>query len=120
MEYIFVYGVFRDVNSSLLEDSIYCDDGFIYGELYQVNEFYPGFIRSDCYKKCIHNCDLCRVFGKIYLIDKNILPKLDEFEGDEYERKKIWTSIGVEAWIYEYKYDVSKFKRIKNGDWILR
>ena len=111
MEYIFIYGLFRDSANGLLNDAIFCDKAFVYGNIYMVNEFYPGFIRKNCDHK---------VYGDIYLIDPNIFKDLDEFEGDEYIRKKIFTSIGEEVWIYEYKYDVSKFEEIKNGDWLLR
>ena len=45
---------------------------------------------------------------------------LDEFEGDEYIRTKVITSSDLDCWIYEYKYDVSNFKEIKSGDWMLR
>lgn len=110
-EYIFVYGVFRDANHDLLEDAIYCDPAWIYGKIYQVNDFYPGYKRIDCDNK---------VFGDVYLVDAELLHQLDEFEGHEYDRKKIWTSIGEECWIYEYKYPVDGFKEVRNGDWYLR
>lgn len=110
-EYIFVYGVFRDANHDLLEDAIHCDPAWVYGKIYQVNEFYPGYKRISCHNK---------VFGDVYLVEPELLHQLDEFEGDEYERKKIWTSIGEECWIYEYKYPVDGFKEVRNGDWYLR
>ena len=111
LEYVFVYGVFRDAYQNLLGDVIYCGNGFVFGKIYKVNEFYPGFKRMDCENK---------VHGDIYLVDSKMFPSLDEFEGHEYERKKIWTSIGEECWIYEYKYDISNFREITAGDWILR
>jgi gamma-glutamylcyclotransferase (GGCT)/AIG2-like uncharacterized protein YtfP len=45
---------------------------------------------------------------------------LDVFEGDEYVRKRTRTSTDVECWIYEFRDDVSDFKEIKGGDWMLR
>lgn len=111
LEYIFIYGIFRDASHNILDDAIFCDPAFIYGRLYQVNEFYPGFVREDCNN---------RVYGEVYLIDPAIFEKLDEFEGDEYVRKKIWTSIDEECWIYEYKYPVDGIKEIIGGDWLLR
>ena len=45
---------------------------------------------------------------------------IDDFEGDEYHRIKVTTSTDIECWVYEYKYDISKFKNIKSGDWMLR
>ena len=79
------------------------------GKLYKVNEFYPGWVPGDG-----------KVWGDVYLIDPNLFPKLDEFEGDEYIRVKVRTSTDIECWIYQYKYDVSGFKEIIGGDWMLR
>jgi len=110
-EYIFIYGVFRDYANILLDDGIYCDRAFVHGKIYKVGEFYPGFVRDQSDN---------RVFGDVYLIDPSIFPKLDEFEGDEYNRTKIYTSIGEECWVYEYRYSVGDFKEIPGGDWILR
>lgn len=110
MDYIFVYGVFRDAFRNLLGDYVFCDKAFVFGKMYQVNEFYPGFIRTTD----------SIIQGDIYLIDSSILESLDEFEGDEFERRKIWTSIDEESWIYEYKFNIDNFKEITGGDWILR
>ena len=110
LEYIFVYGVFRDYGLELLEHAIFCDMGYVYGHIYAVNEFYPGYVFGSCNDK---------VWGDIYLIDPSVFPKLDEFEGDEYIRRKIWTSIGEECWIYEYVHPVLS-PEITGGDWILR
>lgn len=110
MEYIFVYGAFRDAYAELLKNSVYCDRTFVYGKIYQVNDFYPGLKRD---KESI-------VYGDIYMIDPNIFDELDEFEGEEYTREKIWTSQGIECWVYIYKYDIEKFNQIKCGDWLLR
>jgi gamma-glutamylcyclotransferase (GGCT)/AIG2-like uncharacterized protein YtfP len=109
-EYLFVYGLFRDSGNSLLKGSKYCGRTTIEGRIYYVNEFYPGFIRQRGYK----------TWGDVYLIDKNLFLDLDEYEGDEYKRTKIVTDSDIECWIYEYKFDVSGFKEIKSGDWMLR
>lgn len=110
MEYLFVYGLFRDAARPLLGEFINCGRSCIRGKLYKVNEFYPGYIES--------NSGL--VWGDVYLINPEIFPNLDEFEGEEYTRKKIKTTNDLECWVYVYKHDVSKFKEIKSGDWILR
>ena len=110
-EYLFVYGAFRDTGNALLKDAFFCDKAFIYGRIYQVNDFYPGFIKDSGNNK---------VYGDIYLIDPSIFPVLDEYEGDEYIREKLWTSIEEWCWVYIYKYDVSNFVEIASGDWILR
>lgn len=109
MEYIFVYGQFRDSAKFLLGTTTHCGKASISGKLYKVNEFYPGWIPGDG-----------KVWGDVYLIDPNLFPKLDEFEGDEYIRVKVRTSTDIECWIYQYKYDVSGFKEIIGGDWMLR
>lgn len=32
MEYIFIYGLFRDSANRLLKDAIFCDKAFVYGK----------------------------------------------------------------------------------------
>ena len=111
MEYLFTYGIFRDIASPLLSDSYYCDTTFVCGRMYKVNEFYPGYIAESC-----DNI----VRGDVYMIEPDLFDILDEYEGDEYRRIKVWTALGLEAWVYEYKYDISSFDEIKCGDWLLR
>lgn len=108
-EFLFVYGLFRDSGNPLLE-GLFCGRSTIEGKIYFVNEFYPGFVRKDGFK----------TWGDIYLIDPSKFTELDEYEGDEYIRTKIKTENGVLCWIYEYKHDISGFKEIKSGDWMLR
>ncbi len=108
-EYLFVYGLFRDSAQKLIEDSVFCGKAYVNGELYKVNEFYPGFIKGNG-----------KVIGDVYLIDSSIFRNLDDFEGEEYNRIKIKTSNDIECWIYEYKYDTSNFDKIIRGDWMLR
>lgn len=110
MEYLFVYGLFRDSARNLLGNFVKCGKANVNGKIYKVNEFYPGLVEN---KKS-------KVFGDVYLIDPKVLPELDEFEGEEYIRKKIKTSTDLNCWVYVYKYDISKFEEIKGGDWMLR
>jgi gamma-glutamylcyclotransferase (GGCT)/AIG2-like uncharacterized protein YtfP len=109
MEYIFVYGMFRDSARDLLGKTTFCGKSTIKGKLYRVDNFYPGFVSGEG-----------KVVGDVYLIDPVVFDKLDEFEGDEYIRKKVRTSSDLDCWVYEYKHDVSNFKEIKSGDWMLR
>jgi gamma-glutamylcyclotransferase (GGCT)/AIG2-like uncharacterized protein YtfP len=109
MEYLFVYGVFRDSARTLLGETKFCGKGTIDGRLFKVNEFYPGYVKGDG-----------KIVGDVYLVDPIIFDKLDEFEGDEYIRTKARTSTDVECWVYEYKYDTKGIKEIKSGDWMLR
>lgn len=110
MEYLFVYGVFRDSGKSLLKNVTFCGRANVTGTIYRVNQFYPGFIREGNTK----------VWGDVYLIDESLFKDLDEFEGEEYNRKKIRTSLDIECWIYEWKGEVKEFDEIKCGDWLLR
>jgi gamma-glutamylcyclotransferase (GGCT)/AIG2-like uncharacterized protein YtfP len=109
MEYLFVYGLFRDSARTLLGETTFCGKTTINGKLFKVNEFYPGYVKGDG-----------KVVGDVYLIDPIILDKLDEFEGDEYMRTKTRTSTDVECWVYEYKYDTKGIKEVRSGDWMLR
>ena len=110
MEYLFVYGLFRDSGKRILGECTYCGRASINGKLYKVNEFYPGYVID---KKS-------KVFGDVYLVDPSNFPQMDEYEGDEYFRTKVRTSTDIECWVYQYKYDVTKFEEIKGGDWMLR
>ncbi len=110
MDYLFTYGLFRDSGKIILgKEAIYCGKAYIKGKLYKVNEFYPGYVQGDG-----------KVWGEVYLFNPENLPNMDEYEGDEYIRKQVITSTDVKCWVYEYKYDVSKFDQIKCGDWMLR
>lgn len=109
MEYLFVYGLFRDSARNLLGQFTHCGKAFVKGKLFKVNEFYPGFTPGDG-----------KVWGDVYLINPDVFKQLDEFEGHEYIRTKTKTSTDIECWIYQYKYDTTKFKEIKTGDWMLR
>ena len=108
-EYLFVYGLFRDSGRGLLSNATFCGRATVTGKIYKVNEFYPGFVTGKG-----------KVFGDVYLIDPAIFPQLDEFEGEEYTKTKIRTSIDIECWIYIYKHPIDNFKEIKGGDWMLR
>ena len=111
MEYLFVYGLFRDSGNPLLGEKIHLGKHYVEGTLYKVNEFYPGFTRRIGGNK---------VWGDVYKIDPKVFPELDEYEGEEYIRTKITVSSGQECWIYEYIDDVSDKTEIKSGDWMLR
>ena len=82
MEHLFVYGLFRDSARGLLENATFCGKTTIEGEIYKVNEFYPGFVRIGEEK----------VIGDVYLVDPKIFPELDEFEGEEYISCLLYTS----------------------------
>lgn len=109
MEYLFVYGQFRDTAKKLLQNPIFCGKATIDGIIYKVNESYPGFVDGNG-----------KVLGDVYLIQPELFPELDEFEGDEYIRTKIHTSTDLECWVYKYRHDIKGFDIIEGGDWWLR
>lgn len=110
VDYIFIYGVFRVQENQLLgNDRIYCGKSSIDGRLYRVNKFYPGYVKGDG-----------KVWGDVYVIDPEIFPELDEFEGDEYVREKVRTHNDLECWVYRFKDPIDKYKEIPSGDWLLR
>jgi gamma-glutamylcyclotransferase (GGCT)/AIG2-like uncharacterized protein YtfP len=108
-EKIFIYGLFRDQAKTLLNDYTSFGIHSVKGDIFKVNEFYPGFVDGSG-----------MVFGELVEVEHSVLPQLDEYEGDEYERVKLKTTGGIECWIYKYKYSVDGFKKIKSGDWMLR
>jgi gamma-glutamylcyclotransferase (GGCT)/AIG2-like uncharacterized protein YtfP len=110
MEYLFVYGLFRDSGKGVLGECTYCGRAFVMGKLYRVNEFYPGYVTDKNSK----------VWGDVYLVNSDNFQQMDEYEGDEYFRTKVRSSTDVECWVYQYKYDATKFEEIKGGDWMLR
>ena len=110
MDYLFTYGLFRDSGKSILgKGSRYCGKAYIKGDLYKVNEFYPGYVKGNG-----------QVWGDVYLFNIENLPTMDEYEGEEYVRRRVTTSTDVICWVYEYKYDVSNLQKIECGDWMLR
>lgn len=108
-DYIFVYGLFRDQSKRLLGEVTHCGKAWIDGTLWKVNEFYPGWTPGDG-----------KVWGDVFLFNTELLPQMDEYEGDEYIRTRVRTSTDIECWVYQYKDDVSSFEKIKSGDWYLR
>jgi gamma-glutamylcyclotransferase (GGCT)/AIG2-like uncharacterized protein YtfP len=109
MENLFIYGLFRDQARNLLGDFKEVGRRSVRGKIYKVNEFYPGFIPGEG-----------EVWGELISVDENVLPALDEYEGYEYDRVRIKTSDGTDCWIYQYKFDISNFKHLTKGDWMLR
>jgi gamma-glutamylcyclotransferase (GGCT)/AIG2-like uncharacterized protein YtfP len=109
-DYIFVYGLFRDQAKKMLGEVEYIGRDYIPGKLYFVNEFYPGYKPGK----------LGKVYGDVFIFNPDILGSLDDYEGDEYARKRVITGMGNDCWVYEYNGNVSNFVQIKAGDWHLR
>lgn len=111
MEYIFVYGQFRDSGRKLLgTDAVFCGRAWISGKLYKVDDFYPGWIPASSGK----------VWGEVYLFNPENLPQMDEYEGHEYTRVKVRCSTDIECQVYMWNRPVDGFREIKSGDWQLR
>jgi gamma-glutamylcyclotransferase (GGCT)/AIG2-like uncharacterized protein YtfP len=99
-EYLFAYGTLKcSPYKDLLGDYIFVGSSSVKGKLYLVEGTYPGFVEGQGI-----------VLGEIYLVDNALFPKIDEYEGSEYQRKRILTDTNVVCWIYEYIRECSKTK----------
>jgi gamma-glutamylcyclotransferase (GGCT)/AIG2-like uncharacterized protein YtfP len=105
---IFVYGTLRSEFSGeyallLRAHARFLGKAAVRGSIYRVAH-YPAFREEPD--------GLVR--GEIYeLRDTAILARLDDYEGDEFERVRIG-----EWWIYRYKGAVSEERRIESGDFL--
>jgi gamma-glutamylcyclotransferase (GGCT)/AIG2-like uncharacterized protein YtfP len=105
---IFVYGTLRSEFSGeyallLRASAEFLGKATVRGSIYRVAH-YPGF--RDEPAGVVH--------GEIYALrDEKILARLDEYEGDEFERVRIG-----EWWIYRYVGEVSEERRIESGDFL--
>ena len=111
---IFVYGTLKKGERAhiFLKDAQFLGRAFVAGfELYDLGE-YPGAKRGKGIVK-----------GEVYLVDKNLLKLLDEYEeeGKEYRRicvkAKMEDGRSIEAWFYEYLGPVKKNQLIPSGEW---
>jgi gamma-glutamylcyclotransferase (GGCT)/AIG2-like uncharacterized protein YtfP len=110
MDWIFVYGQFRDSGKKLMgPDAKFCGRAWVEGKIYKVDDFYPGYVPGNG-----------KVWGEIYLFDEKNLDSMDSYEGDEYTRVRIKTSTDLECWIYQWNKPIVGFSEIKTGDWQLR
>lgn len=122
MAFLFVYGTLRKDTSHPMSEWVnkharYVGIGKVKGLLYQIS-WYPAFVKS--------NNSQYFVVGDLYEIDeKNIrhfFTKLDEYEGDEYDRLLIEVetdNVNRMAFIYVFNKSVDGFKRIVSGDFLL-
>lgn len=61
-----------------------------------------------------------KIVGELFEVTDETLPaSLDRLEGYPrlYDRKKIMTEAGFEAWVYIFNHDLSGESAIKTGDW---
>ncbi|MFD1256261.1 gamma-glutamylcyclotransferase family protein [Mucilaginibacter terrae] len=121
MDYIFVYGTllkhFENEVLKLLQYSLQLKvGGCIKGELYDLGQ-YPGFVEK------AHNGQMVK--GEIYhvLQPEKVFAILDEYEGEEYSRKKklvrLDTHKNIRCWVYVYRQKPGPgHKKIISGDYL--
>lgn len=105
---IFVYGTLRSEFSGeyallLRANAEFLGKATVSGSIYRVAH-YPAFREEPAGV----------VYGEVYrLRDASILGRLDDYEGEEFERVRIggW-------WIYRYVGEVSEERRIESGDFL--
>jgi gamma-glutamylcyclotransferase (GGCT)/AIG2-like uncharacterized protein YtfP len=121
MEYVFVYGtllkhfnneVLQPIQTYLQEVSI----GLVKAELYDLGQ-YPGLVEIT---GAAHT-----VKGEVYSVAEpdKVFAVLDEYEGEEYERKRklirLNNSKTIRCWVYVYRQKLSpEHIRIMNGDYL--
>jgi gamma-glutamylcyclotransferase (GGCT)/AIG2-like uncharacterized protein YtfP len=104
---IFVYGTLRSEFSGeyallLRQNAEFLGPATVRGSIYRVDH-YPAF-RAEPDGE---------VHGEIYRVPQSVLARLDEYEGDEFERVKVG-----EWWIYRYIGPVAEENRIESGDFL--
>ena len=101
--FLFVYGELKQGGTyynEYLDNTQYIDNGRVYGLTLRDLKQYPGAIyTSDKYGF---------INGEIYIINDDILNKIDRLEGDEYIRAEqniflLHFSTNIKAWTYLYK-----------------
>jgi len=128
LDYLFVYGTLRRKSEHhmyhiLARYADFIDDGYVFGKLYEVDN-YPGLkLTSSKYNK---------VYGEVYRLHntKYVFDKLDDYEEcsdkypkpHEYKRVKVDVYLNsgkvLKAWVYEYNYSIEKLKLISSGDYM--
>ncbi len=113
---VFVYGTLREgaSNHCRLEGATALGEAWVLGKLHRI-DWYPGLLLDD---------DGIPVRGEVYAVEREMLRKLDDFEGREYERLKTTVHLKdggeVEAWLYEYRGEVAGRMDLVPADWMHR
>ena len=111
---IFVYGTLRKGGSNhfRLDDSEFRGEAWVLGHLYPI-DWYPALLLDE---------EGIPVRGEVYEVERDMLRKLDSFEGGEYERLKSPVHLKdggeVEAWLYEYREKVEGLRELVPADWV--
>jgi gamma-glutamylcyclotransferase (GGCT)/AIG2-like uncharacterized protein YtfP len=117
-EYLFVYGTLRKEYDLKLKNRVakelkYVGKAKVEARLYDLGT-YPGAIKD---KKS-------EVIGDVFLLSdsEKVLKFLDDYEGDEYERKKEKIKLRsgklITAWLYWYKGLIKEERRIFYKDYL--
>jgi gamma-glutamylcyclotransferase (GGCT)/AIG2-like uncharacterized protein YtfP len=112
-DHLFVYGTLRHGSNNkfarlLSELGTFVMDARVPGRLYDFGA-YPGAVPSDQPDHWVH--------GEIHrLEDPSLLRSLDEYEGQEYERAMVSTTVSLDCWIYWYVGNEAG-RLIESGDW---
>lgn len=117
--YLFVYGTLRrryknDYAKLLRGHAEFVGLASMRGILVDVGR-YPAVIKAGKSSEI--------VYGELYKlkVHDKIFRELDQYEGDEYERKKIQVSLlngdKVESWVYTLKFGTPYKNPIKGGDY---
>ncbi len=118
--YLFAYGTLRsscenEFSQFVRQSARRVGEGRARGLLFQL-EGYPGMVLSDEPNEC--------VLGEVYRLTDpaGAWPVLDEYEGPDFERRRIPVTVGdgrtLEAWVYIYRSDTSGKARIVSGDYL--
>ncbi|MCS6824796.1 MAG: gamma-glutamylcyclotransferase [Cytophagaceae bacterium] len=115
---IFVYGTLRSEFKNrmaryLRTNASMITEAYIYGELYEIND-YPGAVETNNHESLIRG----EIFQLFY--PDHTLKILDEYEGEEYERKivhAISDERTYECWAYLYCKKTDGLEKIESGDY---
>lgn len=112
--HLFVYGTLRSEGSNAwrMKEARWLASGSTPGMLYRV-DWYPA-ARFDASAST-------RIVGELYVASRDLLRRLDIFEGAEYERVEIIvdTDLGPkQAFAWSYLPSVESLKPLSHGDWM--
>lgn len=114
---LFVYGTLRPGERAwdMLRGSVrlvHVNAALAGARMYSINDRFPGAVLGAPADDVI--------IGDLFEITNKDLPhRLDNYEGypQMYDRKKVTTLDGIEAWVYTFNYPVDEFERIESGNW---
>jgi|SRR5215203_2552678 len=119
-EYLFAYGTLRkefvfNWKSEIANGLLYTGNAIIKASLYDLGS-YPGAVKEN---------EVDQLTGDVFSIinPEKVFTVLDEYEGSEYERKKVKLELSggqlVQAWIYWYNKTVEDKQKIGCGDYLI-